>query len=212
MNYYGEYVTKLIEQFGKLPGIGGRSAQRLAFHVLNMPKENALALAKSITEAREHVKYCSSCCNLTDTDPCPICGSSKRNKNQIMVVESPRDMAAYEKTNDFRGVYHVLHGLISPMDGITPDDIRIRELLARLGEDTEEVILATASTIEGDTTAMYIARLISLNNGKIKVSRIAKGVPVGGELEYVDQVTLAAALKSRNEMSIGKDWEDDEDD
>lgn len=211
MNYYGEYVTKLIEQFGRLPGIGGRSAQRLAFYVLNMPEENALALAQSITDARQHVKYCSHCCNLTDTDPCPICSSPKRNKNQIMVVESPRDMAAYEKTNDFRGVYHVLHGLISPMDGVTPDDIRIRELLSRINDKTEEVILATASTIEGDTTAMYIARLITLNNDKVRVSRIAKGVPVGGELEYVDQVTLAQAFKSRLEMNTGKDWEDDED-
>ena len=200
MNYYGEYVTRLIEQFGKLPGIGGRSAQRLAFYVLNMPKENALALAQSITDARERVKYCSHCCNLTDADPCPICSSAKRNKNQIMVVESPRDMAAYEKTKDYRGVYHVLHGLISPMDGISPNDIRIRELLARINENTREVILAMASTIEGDTTAMYIARLIALNNDGVKVSRIAKGVPVGGELEYVDQITLAQALKSRLEV------------
>lgn len=205
MNYYGEYVTRLIEQFGKLPGIGGRSAQRLAFYVLNMPKENALALAQSITDARERVKYCSHCCNLTDTDPCPICSSSKRNKNQIMVVESPRDMAAYEKTNDFRGVYHVLHGLISPMDGIAPEDIRIRELLDRINGDTEEVILATSSTIEGDTTAMYIARLIGLRAENVRVSRIAKGVPVGGELEYVDQVTLAQAFKSRLDMNTGKD-------
>ena len=212
MNYYGEYVTRLIEQFGKLPGIGGRSAQRLAFYVLNMPKENAQALAQSIVEAREHVRYCSSCCNLTDTDPCPVCSSSKRNKNQIMVVESPRDMAAYEKTKDFKGVYHVLHGLISPMDGVTPNDIRIKELLARLNDNTEEVILATASTIEGDTTAMYIARLIALNHGKIKLSRIAKGVPVGGELEYVDQMTLATALRGRFEMNTGKDWEDDDED
>lgn len=198
MNYYGEHVTKLIEEFGRLPGIGGRSAQRLAFHVLNMPKENALSLANSIIEAREQVKYCSVCFNLTDSDPCPICGSSRRNQNQIMVVESPRDMAAYEKTNDFRGVYHVLHGLISPMDGITPEDIRIRELLKRINDKTEEVILATASTIEGDTTAMYIARLLKPLG--VKVSRIAKGVPVGGELEYVDQVTLAQAFKSRVEV------------
>lgn len=203
-------MTKLIEQFGKLPGIGGRSAQRLAFYVLNMPKENALALAQSITDARERVKYCSHCCNLTDTDPCPICSSNKRNKNQIMVVESPRDMAAYEKTNDFRGVYHVLHGLISPMDGIAPEDIRIRELLDRINGSTEEVILATSSTIEGDTTAMYIARLIGLRAENVRVSRIAKGVPVGGELEYVDQVTLAQAFKSRLDMNIGKDSDNED--
>ena len=198
MNYYGEHVTKLIEELGRLPGIGGRSAQRLAFHILNMPKENAQALAESITQAREKVKYCSKCCNLTDTDPCPICSSTKRDPNQIMVVESPRDMAAYERTNDYRGVYHVLHGLISPMDGVTPDDIRIRELMKRVNDDTEEVILATASTVEGDTTAMYIARLIKPFG--VKVSRIAKGVPVGGELEYVDQITLAQAFKSRFEV------------
>ena len=198
MNYYGEHVTKLIEELGRLPGIGGRSAQRLAFHILNMPKENAQALADSIMQAREKVKYCSHCFNLTDTDPCPICSSSRRNPNQIMVVESPRDMAAYEKTNDFKGVYHVLHGLISPMDGVGPEDIRIRELINRINDKTEEVILATASTIEGDTTAMYIARLIKPLG--VKVSRIAKGVPVGGELEYVDQITLAQALKSRLEV------------
>ncbi len=198
MNYYGEHVTKLIEELGRLPGIGGRSAQRLAFHILNMPKENAQALADSIMQAREKVKYCSRCFNLTDTDPCPICSSSRRNPNQIMVVESPRDMAAYEKTNDFKGVYHVLHGLISPMDGVGPEDIRIRELINRINDKTEEVILATASTIEGDTTAMYIARLIKPLG--VKVSRIAKGVPVGGELEYVDQITLAQALKSRLEV------------
>lgn len=198
MNYYGEHVTKLIEELGRLPGIGGRSAQRLAFHILNMPAENAKALADSITSAREKVRYCSRCCNMTDTDPCPICSSSKRNQNQIMVVESPRDMAAYERTNDYKGVYHVLHGLISPMDGITPDDIRIRELVKRINNDTEEIILATASTIEGDTTAMYLARLLKPLG--VKVSRIAKGVPVGGELEYVDQITLAQALKSRLEV------------
>ncbi len=210
MNYYGEYVTRLIEQFGKLPGIGGRSAQRLAFYVLNMPKENADALARSIVEARERVKYCSHCCNLTDTDPCPICSSAKRNKNQIMVVESPRDMAAYEKTNDFHGVYHVLHGLINPMEGVGPEDIRIRELLDRINDSTEEVILATSSTVEGDTTAMYIARNIALRNDGVKTSRIAKGVPVGGELEYVDQVTLAQAFKSRFDMNSGKDSEDED--
>ena len=198
MNYYGEHVTKLIEELGRLPGIGGRSAQRLAFHILNMPKENAQTLADSIMQARDKVKYCSHCFNLTDTDPCPICSSSRRNPNQIMVVESPRDMAAYEKTNDFKGVYHVLHGLISPMDGVGPEDIRIRELINRINDKTEEVILATASTIEGDTTAMYIARLIKPLG--VKVSRIAKGVPVGGELEYVDQITLAQALKSRLEV------------
>lgn len=198
MNYYGEYVTKLIEEFGRLPGIGGRSAQRLAFHVLNMPKENALNLANSIIQARERVTYCSQCYNLTDTDPCPICASKRRNKNVIMVVESPRDMAAYEKTNDYRGVYHVLHGVISPMEGITPDDIRVKELMKRLDDKVEEVILAMASTIEGDTTAMYIARLIKPLG--IKVTRIARGVPVGGELEYVDQITLAQALKSRLEF------------
>lgn len=198
MNYYGNYVTRLIEELSRLPGIGGKTAQRLAFYILNMPKENAEQLAKSIIEAKENVKYCSICCNLTDEDPCPVCRNPKRNHNLIMVVEEPRDMAAYEKTKEYNGLYHVLHGAISPMKDITAEDLRIKELLARLNEDTEEVILATGTSIEGETTAMYLCRLIKPLG--IKVSRIANGVPVGSDLEYVDEVTLSRALEGRREM------------
>ncbi len=198
MNYYGNYVTKLIEELSRLPGIGGKTAQRLAFYILNMPKENAEQLAKSIIEAKENVKYCSICCNLTDEDPCSVCRNPKRNHNLIMVVEEPRDMAAYEKTKEFNGLYHVLHGAISPMKDITAEDLRIKELLARLNENTEEVILATGTSIEGETTAMYLCRLIKPLG--IKVSRIANGVPVGSDLEYVDEVTLSRALEGRREM------------
>lgn len=198
MNYYGNYVTRLIEELSRLPGIGGKTAQRLAFYILNMPKENAEQLAKSIIEAKENVKYCSICCNLTDEDPCSVCRNPKRNHNLIMVVEEPRDMAAYEKTKEFNGLYHVLHGAISPMKDITAEDLRIKELLARLNENTEEVILATGTGIEGETTAMYLCRLIKPLG--IKVSRIANGVPVGSDLEYVDEVTLSRALEGRREM------------
>jgi recombination protein RecR len=198
MNYYGNYVTKLIEELSRLPGVGGKTAQRLAFYILNMPKENVEQLAGSILAAKENVKYCSVCCNLTDEDPCSVCRSPKRNPNLIMVVEEPRDMAAYEKTKEFKGLYHVLHGAISPMKDITAEDLRIKELLARLNEQTEEVIIATGTSIEGETTAMYLCRLIKPLG--IKVSRIANGVPVGSDLEYVDEVTLSRALEGRREM------------
>jgi recombination protein RecR len=198
MNYYGNYITRLIEELSRLPGVGGKTAQRLAFYILNMPKEQVEGLAKSILEAKENVKYCSSCQNLTDSDPCSVCSNPKRNHGVIMVVEEPRDMAAYEKTKDFKGVYHVLHGAISPMKDITADDLRIKELLARLDDKTEEVIIATGTSIEGETTAMYLARLIKPLG--IKVSRIANGVPVGSDLEYVDEVTLSRALEGRREM------------
>lgn len=198
MNYYGNPVTKLIEELSKLPGVGAKSAQRLAFYIINMPKENAQALAESIVEAKKSVKYCSICYNLTDTDPCPICASSKREPNVIMVVEDPRDMAAYEKTKEFKGLYHVLHGAISPMKNITPNDIKVKELIERLNDNVEEVILATNPNIEGEATAMYLSRLIKPLG--IKVSRIAHGVPVGSDLEYVDEVTLSRALEGRREM------------
>ncbi len=198
MNYYGNYVTKLIEELSRLPGVGRKTAQRLAFHILNMPKENAIQLANSIIEAKENVRYCSICCNLTDSDPCVVCANPKRNPDLIMVVEEPRDMAAYEKTKEFKGLYHILHGTISPMKDITADDLRIKELLARLNENTQEVILATGTSVEGETTAMYLCRLIKPLG--IKVSRIANGVPVGSDLEYVDEVTLSRALEGRREM------------
>jgi len=199
MNYYGNPITKLIEELASLPGIGGKSAQRLAFHIINMSEERVKSLANSILDAKLNVKYCSICCNLTDEDPCPVCSNTKRNKSIIMVVEDPRDMAAYEKTKEFNGLYHVLHGAISPMLGVGPQDIKIKELLERLNsDDVEEIILATNPNVEGEATAMYINRLIKPLG--IKVTRIANGVPVGGDLEYVDEVTLSRALEGRREM------------
>ena len=196
MNYYGNKITKLIEELSKLPGIGGKTAQRLAFYIINMPMENAKVLTSSILSAKESIKYCSICCNITDIDPCHICSNEKRDKSMIMVVEDPRDMAAYEKTREYKGVYHVLNGAISPMAGITPQDIKIKELLERLKDNTvEEVILATNPNIEGEATAMYISRLLKPIG--IKVSRIAHGVPVGGDLEFVDEVTLSSAFQGR---------------
>ncbi len=199
MSLYGNPISSLIEQLSKLPGIGGKSAQRLAFYIINMPEENAKALADSIISAKRDIKYCSICCNLTDQDPCPVCSSVKRNHNTIMVVEDPRDMAAYEKTKEYTGVYHVLNGAISPINGITPADLKIKELINRLGdENIEEVIIATNPNVEGEATAMYLSRLIKPLG--IKVSRIAHGVPVGGDLEYVDEVTLLRALEGRQIM------------
>lgn len=199
MNYYGNPVSRLIEELSKLPGIGGKSAQRLAFHIINMPEENALSLATAITEAKKNIKYCSVCCNLTDSDICPVCSDPKRNKNTIMIVEDPRDMAAYERTKEFKGLYHVLHGAISPMNGIGPAELKIKELLERLkDEEIEEIIIATNPNVEGEATAMYLSRMIKPLG--IKVSRIAHGVPVGGDLEYVDEVTLSRALEGRQPM------------
>ena len=190
MNFYGDPITKLIEEFASLPGIGGKSAQRLAFHVINMPKEKAMALSDAIRDAIENVHYCSVCCNLTDDDPCPVCSNTKRNHNIIMVVEDPRDMAAYERTKEFNGLYHVLHGAISPMTGVGPSDIKIKELLTRIQNNTdiEEIILATNPNVEGEATAMYISRLLKPMG--IKVTRIANGVAVGGVVEYVEVVTV----------------------
>ncbi|MCI1931653.1 MAG: recombination mediator RecR [Clostridia bacterium] len=199
MNFYGNYITDLIEKLASLPGIGRKSAQRLAFYIINMPSEKAQALSQSIINAKENVKYCSVCCNLTDSDVCPICANPKRDHKTIMVVEDPRDMAAYERTKDYNGVYHVLHGAISPMNGIGPSDIKIKELLKRIETDEpEEIIIATNPNVEGEATAMYLSRLIKPLS--IKVSRIANGVPVGGDLEYVDEVTLSKALEGRREM------------
>lgn len=199
MNYYGNPITQLIEAFSKLPGIGSKSAQRLAFHVLDMPVEKAESLANAIITARKSVRYCSVCCNFTDKDPCNVCESSKREKSTIMVVEDPRDMAAYERTGEFKGLYHILHGAISPMNGITPAELKIRELLERLRDNTvSEVIVATNPNVEGEATAMYLSKLI--NPLGVKVTRIAHGVPVGGDLEYVDEVTLSRALEGRREI------------
>lgn len=198
MDYYSSQINKLIEQLSGLPGIGAKSAQRLAFHILNMPMENVRELSSSILEAKENVRYCKKCFTLTDQEICPICSNPKRDQKQIMVVENTRDLAAYEKTGKYEGVYHVLHGAISPMLGIGPNDIRLKELMQRLQDDVEEVIIATNSSLEGETTAMYISKLIKPTG--ITVSRIASGVPVGGDLEYIDEVTLLRALEGRTAL------------
>lgn len=198
MDLYSGYINKLIEELAALPGIGNKSAQRLAFHLINMPKDRVNRLAQIMTEAREKIRYCSECYTLTDTEVCPICANQARNHKVIMVVENSRDLAAYEKTGKYEGVYHVLHGAISPMLGIGPNDIRLKELMQRLQDDVEEVIIATNSSLEGETTAMYISKLIKPTG--IKVTRIASGVPVGGDLEYIDEVTLLRALEGRVEL------------
>lgn len=198
MDYYSGQISKLIEELSKLPGIGAKSAQRLAFHIINLPKEQVEELAKTILGAKNTVRYCKNCYTLTDDELCPICKNKERNHKVIMVVENPRDLAAYEKTQKFDGVYHVLHGAISPMLGIGPGDIKLKELILRLQGDVDEVIIATNSSLEGETTAMYISKLIKPTG--IKVTRIASGVPVGGDLEYIDEVTLLRALEGRTEL------------
>ena len=198
MDYYSSQISKLIEEFSKLPGIGPKSAQRLAFHIINRPIEEVKSLSDAIIEAKEHVRYCKQCYTLTDSELCPICSNPQRDASTIMVVENTRDLAAYEKTGKYEGVYHVLHGAISPMLGIGPNDIKLKELIQRLQGDVKEVIIATNSSLEGETTAMYISKLIKPTG--IKVSRIASGVPVGGDLEYIDQVTLLRALEGRVEL------------
>ena len=198
MDYYSGYINQLIEQLSHLPGIGVKTAQRLAFHIMNMPADQAKRLADSITEAKSHVQYCKCCQTLTDKELCPICANVKRDHSVIMVVETTQDLAAYEKTGKYDGVYHVLHGAISPMLGIGPDDIRLKELMQRLQGDVSEVIVATNSSLEGETTAMYISKLIKPTG--IKVTRIASGVPVGGDLENIDEGSLLRALEGRTEL------------
>ncbi len=198
MEYYSGKINKLIESLASLPGIGIKSAQRLAFHILDMPQTEVENLANSMIDAKRQVCYCSQCYTLTDQEICPICKNPNRSQKQIMVVENPRDLAAYEKTGKYEGVYHVLHGAISPMLGIGPSDIRLKELMQRLQQEVEEVIIATNSSLEGETTAMYISKLIKPTG--IKVTRIASGVPVGGDLEYIDEVTLLRALEGRTEL------------
>ena len=198
MNYYSDAITDLIDEFSHLPGIGAKSAQKLAFHVINMPEDQVKKLADTILSAKKNIHYCKECCTLTDQEVCPICASSKRDHSTIMVVENTRDLAAYEKTGKYNGVYHVLHGAISPMLGIGPNDIRLKELRERLQKDVKEMILATNSNLEGETTAMYISKLVKPTG--IKVSKIASGVPVGGDLEYIDEVTLLRALEGRTEI------------
>lgn len=198
MDYYSSQISKLIEELSRLPGIGAKTAQRLAFHIINMPKEQVEQMATAMIDARNNVCYCKQCFTLTDQELCPICRNRERDSKTIMVVETTRDLAAYEKTGKYQGVYHVLHGAISPMLGIGPGDIKLKELIERLQGDVEEVIIATNSTLEGETTAMYISKLIKPTG--IKVSRIASGVPVGGDLEYIDEVTLLRALEGRTEL------------
>ncbi|QUI21225.1 recombination protein RecR [Vallitalea pronyensis] len=196
MDYFGNQIGKLIEELSRLPGVGIKTAQRLAFHIIDMPIEHAERLSTAIIDAKKHIHYCNQCCTLTDSELCPICSSPKRDNRIIMVVEDPRDMAAYERTKQYKGVYHILHGAISPMIGIGPSDLKIKELLNRLSsDDIEEVILATNSTVEGEATAMYLSKIIKPLD--VKVSRIANGVPIGGDLEYVDEVTLSRALEGR---------------
>lgn len=199
MRQYPKPLGKLINELSKLPGIGGKTAQRLAFHILSLENREAQALANSILEAKETMKYCSTCGNLTDQDPCTICSDKRRRQDVICVVESPRDVMAMERIKEFDGLYHVLHGAISPMDGIGPEDINLKQLIVRLqNSDVKEIILATNPNIEGEATAMYIARLIKPSG--IKVSRIANGIPVGGDLEYADEVTLLKAMEGRREL------------
>ena len=198
MDYFSGYISTLVGQLSKLPGIGNKTAQRLAFHIMSMPKEQAGELADAIRDARENVRYCKTCCTLTDAEYCPVCANPQRDAATIMVVENARDLAAYEKTGRYNGVYHVLQGAISPMLGIGPDDIRLKELMQRLQGDVKEVIIATNSSLEGETTAMYLSKLIKPTG--IKVTRIASGVPVGGDLEYIDEVTLLRALEGRTEL------------
>ena len=198
MDLYSGHINKLIEELAALPGIGSKSAQRLAFHLINMSQDKINRLTNSILEAKANVRHCKECFTLTDSDICPVCANKNRNHRMIMVVENTRDLAAYEKTGRYEGVYHVLQGAISPMLGIGPGDIKLKELIERLKGDVDEVIIATNSSLEGETTAMYISKMIKPIG--IRVTRIASGVPVGGDLEYIDEVTLLRALEGRVEM------------
>ncbi len=198
MEMYSGYINKLIEELSALPGIGTKSAQRLAFHLINMQEAKVKRLAQTIVEAKEHVQYCKICYTLTDQEICPVCSNARRDHKTIMVVENSRDLAAYEKTGKYEGVYHVLHGAISPMLGIGPGEIKLKELIERLKNEVDEVIVATNSSLEGESTAMYISKLVKPTG--VKVTRIASGVPVGGDLEYIDEITLSRALDGRKEM------------
>ena len=199
MSYYSPSIEKLIESFEKLPSIGHKTAVRLAFHMLDLSEEDTKEFINSIINAKNNLKYCSSCYNITDTDPCPICSSPKRDNSIICVVEDVRDIMAMERTHEFKGVYHVLHGTISPMNGIGPEDIKIKELLNRLGEnEIKEIIIATNPRVEGEATAIYLSKIIKPLG--IKVTRIAHGIPVGGDLEYTDEITLSKALEGRREL------------
>ena len=199
MSYYAPSIEKLIESFEKLPSIGNKTAARLAFHILDATEEETNEFVQAILDAKKNLKYCSGCYNSTDTDPCPICSNQNRDHTIICVVEDVRDVVAMERTHEFKGIYHVLHGSISPMNGVGPDDIKIKELLSHLmGGEVKEIILATNPRVEGEATAMYISKLVKPLG--IKVTRIAHGIPVGGDLEYTDEVTLSKALEGRREL------------
>ncbi len=199
MNYYSESINNLIEELAGLPNIGPKSAQRLAFHILNLPEKRVEHLADSILTARKKIRLCQRCFNLSDQEVCPVCSDPKRNSSTIMVVEEPSDLAAYEKTGQYRGLYHVLHGAVNPMVGVQPDDLKLKELMQRLQkEEVSEVIIATNSTVEGEATALWISKYVK--QAGIRVTRIASGVPVGGALEFIDEMTLFRALEGRTEL------------
>ena len=199
MEYYSNQISRLIEEFSRLPGIGSKSAQRLAFHVINMPLDQVEGLAKSIIDARKNVRYCKVCCTLTDRETCPICGNPDRDKKTIMVVETPRDLAAYEKTGKYNGVYHVLNGKIAPLNGVTPDKLNIKSLLERIAkDDIKEIIFALNPDLEGETTVLYLTKLIKPFG--ITLTKIASGIPMGGNIEFTDSATIAKALEGRQEL------------
>lgn len=198
MAYSVAPLSRLIEQFARLPGVGRKSSQRLALYVLNLPEGEAEAFAQAILDARSQIHHCSVCCNLTDAEICPICAKDNRDHSTICVVEDPRDVIAIERTNEFNGLYHVLHGVISPMNGIGPEQLRIKELLARVSDEVSEVIMATNPTVEGEATALYLSRLLKPMG--VRCSRLAFGIPVGADLEYADDVTLGRAIGGRSEM------------
>ncbi len=199
MSYYAPPIARLIEELAHLPGVGRKTAQRLAMHIVTSREDLAVGLSEAILDARNKIRFCSSCFNLTEQDPCPICSDPKRDQATICIVEAPKDVIALERTKEYHGLYHVLHGAISPMDGIGPEDIKLRELIVRLqGSEVDEIILATNPTIEGEATSMYISRLVKPTG--IKVTRLAHGIPVGGDLEFADEVTLTKALEGRNEL------------
>ena len=199
MSYFSPSIEKLIENFEKLPSIGHKTAVRLAFHMLDLDEEDTKEFINSIINAKKNLKYCSTCLNISDTDPCPICSSPKRDNSVICVVEDVRDIMAMERTHEFKGVYHVLHGTISPMNGIGPEDIKIKELLDRVGQNSiKEIIIATNPRVEGEATAIYLSKILKPLG--IKVTRIAHGIPVGGDLEYTDEITLMKALEGRREL------------
>lgn len=195
MFYTSESIEQLIEEFAQLPSIGKKTAQRLAMHVLKMPREEVVLFAKALVDVKDKVRYCSTCFNITETDPCPICSSQKRNRKIICVVEEPNDVIAVEKTHEFNGLYHVLGGALSPLDGIGPEDLKVKELLNRLHDEIDEIILALNPNVEGETTTLYLAKL--LKPLSVKITRIARGLPIGSDLEFVDEATLTRALEGR---------------